>query len=127
MNHANRLRYRNSPRSETPMESWFALWTRFAARAGRSRATRRRSGSRRFCRPSPGGAAGRIARRRSTGRCFPGYCFARFDPRERLPILKCAGVVNIVSFDGEPAPIPEHEIDSIRLLVESDLATIRAR
>ena len=52
---------------------------------------------------------------------FPGYCFARFDARERLPILKCTGVVNIVSFDGEIAPIPEHEIDGIRRLVESDL------
>ena len=53
---------------------------------------------------------------------FPGYCFARFDAHERLPVLKCAGVVNIISFDGEPAPIPEHEIDGIRQLVESDLA-----
>jgi transcription termination/antitermination protein NusG len=53
---------------------------------------------------------------------FPGYCFARFDARHRLPVLKCAGVVNIVSFEGEPAPIPEHEIDGIRQLVESDLA-----
>lgn len=52
---------------------------------------------------------------------FPGYCFARFDARERLPILKCSGVVNIISFNGEIAPIPEQEIDSIRLLVESDL------
>jgi len=54
---------------------------------------------------------------------FPGYCFARFNPRERLPILKCAGVVTIVSSQGgEPAAIPEHEIDGIRQLVESDLA-----
>ena len=53
---------------------------------------------------------------------FPGYCFARFDVHERLPVLKCAGVVNIISFEGEPAPIPEHEIDGIRQLVESDLA-----
>ena len=53
---------------------------------------------------------------------FPGYCFARFDPRDPLPLLRCAGVVNIVSFDGEPAAIPEHEIESIRRLVESDLA-----
>ena len=45
---------------------------------------------------------------------FPGYCFARFNPRERLPILKCTGVVSIISFEGEPAPIPEHEIDGIR-------------
>jgi transcription antitermination factor NusG len=30
-------------------------------------------------------------------------------------------VVTIVSFDGEIAPIPEHEIDGIRRLVESEL------
>ena len=52
---------------------------------------------------------------------FPGYCFARFDPDDALPILKCAGVVNIVSFDGKPAAIPEYELDSIRILVGSDL------
>jgi transcription antitermination factor NusG len=52
---------------------------------------------------------------------FPGYCFARFDPADALPILKCTGVVNIVSFEGKPAPIPEYELDSIRLLVGSEL------
>jgi transcription antitermination factor NusG len=30
-------------------------------------------------------------------------------------------VVSIVSFEGRPAPIPEHEIDGIRRLVQSDL------
>jgi transcriptional antiterminator NusG len=34
---------------------------------------------------------------------FPGYCFARFDPRDRMPVIKCSGVVNIVSHDGHPA------------------------
>ena len=52
---------------------------------------------------------------------FPGYCFARFDPGDRLPILKCSGVVSIVSFDGDIAPIPDVEIAGIRTLVESDL------
>ena len=52
---------------------------------------------------------------------FPGYCFARFDARERLPILKCTGVVSIVSFDSEIVAIPDYEIDGIRRLVESDL------
>jgi transcription antitermination factor NusG len=52
---------------------------------------------------------------------FPGYCFARFRPDEALAVLKCTGVVNIVSFEGKPAPIPEHEIDGIRRLIESDL------
>jgi transcription termination/antitermination protein NusG len=52
---------------------------------------------------------------------FPGYCFVRFDGADRLPVLKCTGVVNIVSFDGDIAAIPEQEIDSIRRLVASDL------
>jgi transcription antitermination factor NusG len=53
---------------------------------------------------------------------FPGYCFARFDVDERLPILKCDGVVQIVGADGVPSPIPEIEVEGIRTLVESQLA-----
>ena len=53
---------------------------------------------------------------------FPGYCFVRFDAKERLPVLKLLGVVSIVSVNGEPAPIPDHEIEGLRVLVESDLA-----
>jgi transcriptional antiterminator NusG len=52
---------------------------------------------------------------------FPGYCFARFDAEDTLPVLKCTGVVNIVSFEGRPAAIPAFELDSIRLLLGSDL------
>jgi transcription termination/antitermination protein NusG len=52
---------------------------------------------------------------------FPGYCFAQFDPENALPVLKCTGVVNIVSVEGKPAAIPEYELDSIRLLVGSEL------
>jgi transcription antitermination factor NusG len=52
---------------------------------------------------------------------FPGYCFARFDVANTLPVLKCSGVVNIVSFEGKPAAIPDYELDSIRLLVASEL------
>jgi transcription antitermination factor NusG len=53
---------------------------------------------------------------------FPGYCFARFDAADRLPVLKCEGVVSIVGTDGLPSPIPTIEIDSIRQLIESELA-----
>lgn len=52
---------------------------------------------------------------------FPGYCFAKFTAEQRVPVLKCAGAVSIVSFDGVPAPIPEEELSSIRMLVQSDL------
>lgn len=53
---------------------------------------------------------------------FPGYCFARFDVANRLPVLKCDGVVTIVGIDGHPSAIPAFEIDSIRQLIDSELA-----
>ena len=53
---------------------------------------------------------------------FPGYCFARFELADRLPILKCDGVVSIVGTDGHPSPIPAYEIDSIRQLITSELS-----
>jgi transcriptional antiterminator NusG len=52
---------------------------------------------------------------------FPGYCFARFDSENVLPVLRCSGVVNIVSVEGKPAAIPDYELDSIRRLVGSQL------
>ena len=53
---------------------------------------------------------------------FPGYVFARFDGGNRLPILKCEGVVTIVGSEGLPSPIPEFEVDGIRTLIESELS-----
>ena len=91
-----------------------------AARAGRS-GTARTEGLRRL---SPDGRAWsrwKDRKKKIDWPLFPGYCFARFDPKERLPILTCTGVVSIVSFDSEIAPIPEQEIDGIRRLVQSDL------
>ena len=43
---------------------------------------------------------------------FPGYCFARFDCENALPVLKCSGVVNIVSVEGKPTAIPDYELDT---------------
>ncbi|MCC7181208.1 MAG: UpxY family transcription antiterminator [Acidobacteria bacterium] len=53
---------------------------------------------------------------------FPGYCFARFDATNRLPVLTCDGVVQIIGIEGVPSPIPEIEVESIRQLVESELS-----
>jgi transcription antitermination factor NusG len=50
---------------------------------------------------------------------FPGYVFAKFAPTRRLPVLMTSGVVNIVSFGTEPAPVPDVEIDSIRKIIET--------
>jgi transcription antitermination factor NusG len=53
---------------------------------------------------------------------FPGYCFARFDAADSLAVRACSGTLRIVSFDGRLAPVPESQLDSIRVLVQSDIA-----
>jgi transcription antitermination factor NusG len=52
---------------------------------------------------------------------FPGYCFVRFDGRATLPVLKCRGVISVLSLEGKPARIPDMEIEGIRRLVMSSL------
>ena len=52
---------------------------------------------------------------------FPGYVFCCFDVKHRLPILITTGVVSIVGFGGEPAPIPDHEIEAVRAALRSGL------
>lgn len=61
-------------------------------------------------------------RKRIAWPLFPGYCFARFDGTNTLPVLKCAGVLRIVSLNGAPAPIADTEVDSLRLVVATTLA-----
>ena len=98
-----------------------------ASRAGRPRPADDASRSKRSCRRSPRWSRWKDRKKKIDWPLFPGYCFARFDPDRCAARAKCNGVVNIVSFDGQPAPIPEHELDSIRLLVDSELHTIRVR
>jgi len=53
---------------------------------------------------------------------FPGYVFCRFERSERVPVLRTPGVRSIVSFGAEIVPVPEEEIDRIRLIVSSGAA-----
>lgn len=52
---------------------------------------------------------------------FPGYLFCRFDPQQRLPILKTPGVIQIVGYNRNPVPVEESEISGIQALVASGL------
>lgn len=52
---------------------------------------------------------------------FPGYVFCRLDPAHRLPVLSAPGVVDLVGFGKVPAPVPDHEIEAIRRMVQSGL------
>jgi transcription termination/antitermination protein NusG len=100
---------------------WFAIWTR-SRHEQTVRGQLEQKAIESFLPTVSKWSRWKDRRKRIDWPLFPGYCFARFDVRARLEILKCAGVVNIVSVDGEPAPIPERDIAGIRQLVESELA-----
>jgi transcription antitermination factor NusG len=48
---------------------------------------------------------------------FPGYLFCRFDPYDRLPILKTPWILQIVGFNHIPSPVDNEEISAVRTLV----------
>ena len=101
-------------------ERWFAIWTRSRhEQVVREQLDRKRIDA--FLPTITRWSRWKDRKKKVDWPLFPGYCFARFDPGYSLAILKCTGVVNIVSVEGRPAPIPDVEIDSIRLLVGSEL------
>jgi transcription antitermination factor NusG len=52
---------------------------------------------------------------------FPSYVFVRIGVHERLRVLQVPGVVKLVSFNGEPAVLPEPEINALRNGLENQL------
>jgi transcription antitermination factor NusG len=55
---------------------------------------------------------------------FPGYVFVRIGPAQnaRVPVLRANGVVGFVGSRGTGAPIPDSEIDSVRLLLDRGIS-----
>jgi transcription antitermination factor NusG len=53
---------------------------------------------------------------------FPGYLFSRLDIRlpEKVTALQAPGVVEIVRFGGQAVPIPDREIESVRIVAQPD-------
>ena len=47
---------------------------------------------------------------------FPGYLFCRFNPQDRLPILKTPGVMRIVGFKNGPVAVDESEIQALQTI-----------
>ena len=91
-------------RGPTPEQQWFAVWVR----SRHEQVVREQLEQKHFEAFLPTitrWSRWKDRKKKIDWPLFPGYCFARFNPRERLPILKCTGVVSIISFEGEPAPI----------------------
>ncbi len=49
---------------------------------------------------------------------FNSYLFVRFDYKDRFDILHTKGVVKIVNFKGEPAIVPDWQIEQVKKMVE---------
>lgn len=103
-----------------PAPAWFAVWTR-SRHEQVVREQIEAKGLEAFLPTITRWSRWKDRRKKVDWPLFPGYCFARFDPGQRLSVLKCSGVVSIVSFNGDIVPIPEIEIDSIKRLVTSEL------
>jgi transcription antitermination factor NusG len=99
---------------------WFAIWTRSRAEKMVHEQVQRK-GFDVFLPTVTRWSRWKDRRKQVDWPLFPGYCFARFDPRESLQILNCTGVATIVSFDGRLAPVPAAEVEAIRRLIESSL------
>ena len=52
---------------------------------------------------------------------FPGYVFGRFSGADRVRVLRTPGIAKIVGFCGVPAPVPETELEAIRMALASRL------
>jgi transcription antitermination factor NusG len=49
---------------------------------------------------------------------FPGYVFVRICLSDRMQVLSVPGVVNLVGVQGQPCPIPDEEMNSLRVCLE---------
>jgi transcription antitermination factor NusG len=45
---------------------------------------------------------------------FPSYVFVRMALKDRLQVLQVPGAVRLVTFNGQPAALADHEIESLR-------------
>lgn len=51
---------------------------------------------------------------------LPSYLFIRTKKTNFHHVYRVQGIVKFVSFEGKPVPIPEKQIDNLRLLINSD-------
>jgi transcription antitermination factor NusG len=54
---------------------------------------------------------------------FPGYTFVRLDPSSlfRKEFLKTEGIIGLITFAGEAAPVPNKQIDDLRQLLSQNV------
>lgn len=108
------------PSEPVPAGAWFAVWTRSRHEGAVLRQLQERR-IEAFLPTCTRWSRWKDRKKKVEWPLFPGYCFTRIDPRATLPVRTCSGVVSLVSSNGQPMAIPDHEIDAIRTLVTSEL------
>ncbi|HEX9006878.1 MAG TPA: UpxY family transcription antiterminator [Bacteroidota bacterium] len=58
---------------------------------------------------------------------FRGYCFVRTDLRDKIAILDTEGVVCFVQANGRPNPIPDEQINWVRIVARDPAAVRREK
>ncbi len=53
---------------------------------------------------------------------FPGYLFCRFDPNNRLPVLKTPGVIQIVGIGKTLIPVDDDEVAALQCVSKNGLS-----
>jgi transcriptional antiterminator RfaH len=48
------------------------------------------------------------------------YVFVKVIPKDFQKVYRTVGVVKLISFEGQPVPIPQKQIDNLRLLIDSN-------
>jgi len=109
------------PTRELPPRAWFAVWTR-------SRHEQR------VCRELAGKGIEhflptftQLSKWKDRNKAiqwplFPGYCFARFQTPDLINVLKCDGVVTVLSTGSTPVAVPDAQIEALQRLVDSGLS-----
>ena len=52
---------------------------------------------------------------------LPSYIFIRVTEKEYYPILGLSGIIRYVTFEGKAAPIPDKQIDILKMLLGQDI------
>lgn len=60
-------------------------------------------------------------RKRVTVPLFPSYLFVRIKLSEYQRVVATPGVARIICFEGKPVPIPESQIDAVKMLLSKDV------
>jgi transcription antitermination factor NusG len=61
-------------------------------------------------------------RKQITEPLFSCYVFVKISLKESLAVLQTDGAIRLVSFNHIPVPIPEHQIDAVRRLLEEKIS-----